>query len=159
MTHQVLNSVLAAQRANATLCGRDLRTAAENLLHLTTSRTVLKALDAVGERIIGAALLLDDDLRTWDYTRPFPSKSACLLVGGVVAGPVGISSAGEVVTAAGATSVEAAVLSGWTSPVPGVAQVREIGSARMQVVDHVTSGAPQGAASGRRRDRLTQRLT
>lgn len=133
MTHQVLNSVLAALQANGTLSGRDLRTAAENLVHLTTSRTVLKALDAVGERIIGAALVLDDDLRTWDYTGRFPSKSTCLLVGGVVVGPVGISSAAEAVTAVGAARVEAAILSGWTSPIRGVTRIREIGSARMQV--------------------------
>ena len=133
MTHEVLNSVMAAQQTNATLTGRDLRAAAENITELATGHTVLKALDAVGERIIGAALLLDDSLQTWDYTGPFPAKSTCLLIGGVVAGPVGITAAAQGAAAAGATRVEVALLSGWSNPVPGVAHVRQMGQTPMQV--------------------------
>jgi len=133
MTHEVLYSVLVAQEANATLSGRDLRTAAENLVRLTSGRTCLNALDAAGERIIGAALLLSDSLETWDYTVAFPAQHTCLLVGGVVAGPAGIAAAAHTARAAGAPRVEAAIMSGWTKRVPGVSRMREIGAAYMHV--------------------------
>jgi hypothetical protein len=133
VTHETLNAVLAAQQVNATLSGRDLRDAAENLLRLSSGRTVLKAVDAAGERIIGAALLLSESVQTWDYSGPFPSKSTCLLVGGVVAGPVGLAAAAQAAQAAGATRVDAAIVSGWAGLVPGVSRIREIGNTRMQV--------------------------
>lgn len=133
MTHEVLQSVLGAQEANATLSGRDLRTAAETLVHLASGRTRLKALDATGERIIGAALLLSESLETWDYTAAFPAKHTCLLVGGVVAGPAGIAAAAHAALAAGAARVDAAIVGGWTEPVPRVSRIREIGAAHMRV--------------------------
>lgn len=133
MTHEVLRTVLAAQKVNATLSGRDLRAVAENLLSLSSTRTRLKALDDAGERIIGAAMLLSDTVVTWDYTTPFPQRSTCLLVGGVVAGPVGLVAAAQRASEAGAARVEAAIIGGWVDQVPGVACIREIGSARMQV--------------------------
>lgn len=133
MTHDVLQSVLGAQGANATLSGGDLRTAAEHLVDLASGRTRLKALDAAGERIIGAALLLSDSLETWDYTVAFPAKHTCLLVGGVVAGPAGIAAAAHAALAAGAARVDAAIVSGWSEPVPCVSRLREIGAAHMRV--------------------------
>lgn len=133
MTHEVLQSVLGAQEANAMLSGRDLRTAAENLVRVASGRTRLKALDAAGERIIGAALLLADSLATWDYTTAFPAKHACLLVGGVAAGPAGIAAAAHAALAAGAGRVDAAILGGWTEPVAGVSRIREIGAVHMRV--------------------------
>lgn len=133
MTHEVLHSVLDAQEANATLSGRDLRTAAENLVHLANRRTLVKALDAAGERIIGAALLLSDSLETWDFTAAFPPKHTCLLVGGVVAGPAGIATAVQAARAAGAARVDAAIVGGWTESVPGVVRIREIGESHMRV--------------------------
>jgi hypothetical protein len=90
-------------------------------------------LDAAGERIIGAALLLSDSLNTWDYTAAFPAEDTCLLVGGVVAGPAGIAAAAHAALAAGASRVDAAIVSGWTEQVPGVSRIREIGPARMRV--------------------------
>lgn len=133
MTHQVLQSVLAAQKVNATIAGRDLRTAAENLVHLATDRMCLRAFDAAGERVIGAALLLSDSLSAWDYTAAFPAKHTCLLVGGVVAGPAGIVAAADAARAAGAPRVDVAILSGWTQQVPGVSRILEIGVAHMWV--------------------------
>jgi hypothetical protein len=133
MTHQVLQSVLTAQEANATIAGRELRTAAENLVNLATDRMRLRAFDAAGERIIGAALLLSDALRTWDYTAAFPSEHTCLLVGGVVAGPAGIVAAADAARAAGAPRVFVAILSGWTQKIPGVSRIQEIGVAHMRV--------------------------
>lgn len=133
MTHEPLNAVLAAQQVNATLSGRHLRIAAENLLRLLSDRTMLKAVDAAGERIIGAALLLSDSVQTWDYSGPFPSESTCLLVGGAVAGPVALAAAAQAARSAGATRVDAAILSGCTGAVPGISGILEIGNTRMQV--------------------------
>lgn len=133
MSHETLNAVLAAQQLNATLSGRELRAAAENLLRLSTGRTVLKAVDAAGERIIGAALLLSDAIKTWDYSSGFPPRSACLLVGGVVAGPVGLAAAAQAAQAAGASRVDAAVVSGWSGHVRGVSRIRELCQPRVQV--------------------------
>ena len=133
MTHEVLQSVLIAQEANAKLSGHDLRTAAENLVCLASGRTRLKALDAAGERIIGGALLLCDSLETWDYTAAFPARHTCLLVGGMVAGPAGIAGGARAALAAGATRVEVAILGGWAEQVPGVSRIREIGAAHMRV--------------------------
>ena len=112
---------------NAALSGRDLRVAAENLIPLAAPGTVMKALDAVGERIIGAALVLSDAVSTWDYTGPMPTGATCVLVGGVVAGPAGIAAATQAVVNAGASRVEVAIIGGWSSPVDDVARIREIG--------------------------------
>ena len=133
MTHETLNAVLAAQQVNATLSGRDLRDVAENLLRLSSSRTLLKAVDSAGERIIGAALLLSDSVQTWDYTGPFPLNSTCLLVGGVVAGPVGLEAAARAAQAAGASRVDAAIVSGWSGQIAGISRIQEISRSRMQV--------------------------
>ncbi len=125
MTHQLLWSVLDAQRANATLSGGDLRAAAEHLADLCADRHVLlKAVDSAGERIIGAAMTVAEvDLDVYDYTSGFPQGSTCLLVSGHVAGPVGLADAAAAASSAGAAQVEAAILGGWPDPVAGVAQI------------------------------------
>src|SRR5262245_37601886 len=116
MTHELLWSVLSAQRANATLSGGDLRTAAQDLARdlaqeRFNTRSVLMAFDTVGERILGAAMVLSDqNIEVFDYTGPFPARCTCLLVGGNIAGPVGIADAADVVTRAGARRVEAALI-------------------------------------------------
>lgn len=127
MSHEVLQNVLDAQRTNAALSGRDLRAAAANLIPLAAPETVFKALDAVGERIIGAALVLSDAVLPWDYTRPMSTGAKCVLVGGVVAGPAGIAAATQAAVSAGASRVEVAIIGGWSSPVDDVARIWEIG--------------------------------
>lgn len=133
MTHDVLHAALSAQASNALLAGSELRAAAENLASRASSGTCLKALDAAGERIIGAALMLSDSLSIWDYTAPFPPSHTCLLVGGVVAGPAGVAAAARAALAAGAASVDVALLGGWTRRIEGVAHIREIGPAQARV--------------------------
>ena len=134
MTRELMRTVLDAQHVNATLSGHALRAAADNLTQLNLGRrVVLKAFDAAGERIIGAALTLRDDLEAYDYTRPFPERTTCLLVGGVIAGPVAAAAAAEAAVAGGATRVVVAILGGWNEPIPGVDRVREIGAASAQV--------------------------
>jgi hypothetical protein len=127
MTHQLLWSVLDAQRANATLSGGDLRAAAEHLADLCAERPVLlMAVDSAGERIIGAAMTVATmELDVYDYTTGFPQGSTCLLVGGHMAGPVRLADAAAAASSAGAAQVEAAVLGGWLDPVPGVAQISD----------------------------------
>jgi len=135
MTHELLWSALNAQQANATLAGRQLQAAAEELIRVHTPRRMrVAALDAAGERIIGAALALSDEpLDVFDYTDVFPRGFSCLLVGGFVAGPVGIEDAAAAVIGAGAAKVEAAVIGGWSGPVAGVSRVRDLGRAPARV--------------------------
>lgn len=135
MTHQLLLSVLDAQRANATLAGGDLRAAAEHLADLCSERRVLlMAVDNAGERIIGAAMTVAEvDLDVYDYTSGFPQGSTCLLVGGHAAGPIRLADAAAAALSAGAARVEAAILGGWPDPVPGVAQIRGFRSSQFCV--------------------------
>lgn len=135
VTHELLWSVLDAQRANATLSGNSLRQAAQHLLGLPPKgRTLLMAFDAAGERIVGAAMALADrDLKVYDYTTAFPARATCLLVGGYVAGPVGIAEAAASASRAGARLVEVALLGGWADPISGVAGIRQLGPRRANV--------------------------
>lgn len=135
MSHELLATVLDAQRANATLQGAELRAAAEGLARVRTSgRTLLMAFDCAGERIIGAAMALGGVVvKVFDYTSEFPAGASCLLVGGFVAGPVGAAAAAAAVAEAGAVSVEAAILGGWSQPIEGVARVWSLGDFCAQV--------------------------
>lgn len=135
MSHEVLWSVLDAQRANATLSGSELRAAAERLADIgVRQQMVLMAFDATGERILGAMLALTSvNLAVYDYTSEFPENSACLLVGGYVAGPIGIADAAAAASGAGAARVEAAILGGWRDSVQGVTCIRDLGDAQAQV--------------------------
>lgn len=82
------------------------------------------AFDAAGERILGAAMAVaEETLEVFDYTRPFPDRATCVLVGGFLAGPAGIASAAAAVTSAGAQRVEAVTLATrvrdrWSKPNP-----------------------------------------
>lgn len=129
MSHELLWSALDAQQANATLAGPQLRSAAEELLRVyDPGRVRLMALDAAGERIIGAVLTMQDaPIEVFDYTEAFAGTSTCLLVGGFIAGSAGVEAAATSVIAAGATKVEAAVIGGWSAPIRGVSRVRDLG--------------------------------
>jgi hypothetical protein len=135
MSHDLLSSVLDAQRANATLQGAELRVAAEGLARLSRSgRTLLMAFDSAGERIIGAAMALSAvNVEVFDYTSAFPADASCLLVGGHVAGPVGAAAAAAAVVEAGAARVEVAMLGGWSQPIEGIARVWRLGAVSAQV--------------------------
>lgn len=135
MAHEMLSQVLDAQRANATLSGELLRRAAAELPggH-TRRRTIYAAFDAAGERILGAAMVLSDELlEIFDATEPFPRDACCVLVGGFVAGPVGLADAATSVLRAGAESVNAAILGGPVHAVADVGQIRLLGHAKAHV--------------------------
>jgi hypothetical protein len=127
--HEMLWNVARAQQANATLCGRALHDAALGLIEAAAaSRAVVMAFDAAGERILGAALVLaEEPLEVFDYTGMFPAERACLMVGGVIVGPVGVAGAAATVTAAGARRVEVALLTEWSDHIEHVARIRSIG--------------------------------
>jgi hypothetical protein len=72
-------------------------------------------------------------LEVFDYTAPFPDCATCLLVGGTIAGPVGVAEAAATVTRAGARRVEAAIIGGWPEPIPGIARIRELGGSHADV--------------------------
>ena len=135
MTHELLWSALNAQQANATLAGPQLRAAAEELARLyVPDRTRVRALDAAGERIVGAALALcDEPLEMFDYTDAFTGSATCLLVGGFIAGPAGVEAAATAAVRAGATKVEAAVIGGWSAPIRGVSRVRDLDRSHARV--------------------------
>lgn len=135
MSHELLWSALDAQQANATLAGPQLRSAAEELLRVyALGRMRVMALDAAGERIIGAALAMrDEPVEVFDYTGTFAETSTCLLVGGFIAGSAGVEAAATAVAGAGATMVEAAVIGGWPAPIRGVSRVRDLGRPHARV--------------------------
>jgi hypothetical protein len=135
MLHELLWNVLDAQHANATLTGPVLRAAADDLLcSRPNQRTLFMAFDAAGERILGAAMAVaDESLEVFDYTRPFPDRATCVLVGGFIAGPAGIASAAAAVTSAGAERVEAVLVGGPTARIAGVNRIRLVGRARAHV--------------------------
>jgi hypothetical protein len=128
-----LTRVLDAQRTNSTLAGQELRIAAQDLIgmHVPPS-TVVLTYDEAGQRIMGAALTLSDSFPVpFDTTTRLPAGAPCLLVGGVIAGSVGVAQAAQLARSLGAEDVTAAVLGGWAEPIPGVDQVRTLASTRV----------------------------
>lgn len=106
----ILDRVLAAQTANCTLRGDDLRSAGREVAALA-ARTgdALLAVDDAGERIIGSALLADDGVRTVDSSRRLDDQSV-LLVAAHVAGTTGIALKAEMARSLGASQVHAVIL-------------------------------------------------
>ena len=128
MGHDLLISVLDAQSANATFSGSVLRAAANQVTALAVQPGVrFMAFDAAGERILGAAIAVHGDLPLFDYTSPFPSRGTCVLVGGFLAGPVGLADAAAAIRAVGARRVEAVVVDGPMGSVPGVGRIHRTG--------------------------------
>jgi hypothetical protein len=128
-----LARVLEAQRENATLAGQQLRAAARDLIDLCVNpSTVVLTYDDAGQRIMGAALALDDAFpMPFDTTAPLPPGAVCLLVGGVIAGPLGVAKLAKLVRKLGASEVSAAVLGGWSDPISGINCVHPLASALM----------------------------
>lgn len=126
MTYELLWNVLDAQRANATLSGSRLLAASRELAAQSRfgQHVAFRAFDGAGERILGAAMALTDEpLLVFDYTGPFPDHATCMLVGGFIAGPVGVAEAAAAVRRAGAKRVEAVILGGPTKTVAGVNRI------------------------------------
>lgn len=106
----LLNRILAAQTANSTLRGDDLRKAGREIADLALGAgDALMAVDDAGERIVGAALLADDGVRAVDSSRRLDNQSV-LLVAGHVAGTMGITLKADLARSLGARRVRAAFL-------------------------------------------------
>jgi hypothetical protein len=122
MLDDALTRVLSAQSTNSTLAGQQLRAAARDLIDMRLSpASIVLTYDEAGQRIMGAALALDDAFPVpFDSTAPLPQGAVCLLVGGVIAGPLGVAEMARLARNLGASRVIAAVLGGWSNPIPGV---------------------------------------
>lgn len=126
----LLAGVLEAQTRNSLLAGDELRSAASALVEiLRTRRIVALPSDSVGDRILGAALLLESSLQLADRSRRFDGCRV-LLVAGYISGEAGVSARARSVRALGAVHVEAALLSRWADPIDGCDAVWTIGSDR-----------------------------
>ena len=107
----LLNRVLAAQTANSTLGGDDLSNAGCEVAAIALSGgDALMAADSAGERVIGAALLAEDGVRTVDTSRRLDNQSV-LLVAGHLAGMTGIALKAALARSLGASKVHATFLS------------------------------------------------
>ncbi len=75
------------RRSAAFTAARRLVVLADDLLRSRPNLPALfMAFDAAGERILGAAMAVaDETLEVFDYTRPFPDRATCVLVGGFIA--------------------------------------------------------------------------
>lgn len=122
----LLAAVAAAQSRNSTLRGEELRECGRETARLAQERGLgLLAADATGERLIGAALAIADDLRVLDRTQNLDG-AAVLLVSGRVAGAAGLAQQARLTKALGASRVEVAVLGGWAGPIPGCVSVTSV---------------------------------
>ena len=127
MSTDLLEGVLEAQTRNSLLAGDELLHAARALIEvLGKQRFTALPSDSTGDRILGAALLLEPSLGLGDQSRRFDG-SAVMLVAGHVSGDAQVSSRAKSVRALGATEVQAALLSRWTNVIEGCDQVWHIG--------------------------------
>lgn len=130
MATNLLAGVLEAQTRNSLLAGEELLSAARALVEVLRGRRVVALpSDSVGERILGAALLLEPALPLADRSRRFDG-CRIVLVAGHVSGDAGVSARARSVRALGAVHIEAALLSRWTDPIEGCDEVWTIGSDR-----------------------------
>lgn len=130
MATNLLAGVLEAQTRNSLLAGDELLGAARSLVEvLRTRRTIALPSDSVGDRILGAALLLEPSLALADRSLGFDGCSV-LLVAGYISGEAGVSARARSVRALGAVHVEAALLSRWADPIEGCDAVWTLGSGR-----------------------------
>lgn len=105
-----------AQRHAATFGGDELANAARGAARLSrVHRWYLIAADQSGERILGAASLLDGTLLA-DVAQRLDGLEV-LVVAGVIAGPLGVAQRAAVARSLGASSVHAAFLGGWAGPI------------------------------------------
>lgn len=101
----LLSQVYRAQTKNSALAGPSLSAVAQHVVDQSQrGEWYLLAVDRTGERIIGAALSLDSDLKTVDTSARLDGLHV-LLVAGYVAGNVAIDFKIELAIRLGATQV------------------------------------------------------
>lgn len=127
MPTNLLAGVLEAQTRNSLLSGDDLLRAAHGLVEALRTRShIVIAGDSVGERVLGAALLLDPSLPLADRSSHFDGAHV-MLVAGHISGDARMSMRARCARALGAVRVEAALLSYWVEPIEGLDGVWCIG--------------------------------
>lgn len=130
MVTNLLAGVLEAQTRNSLLAGDELLCAARGLVEvLQTRRIVALPSDSVGDRILGAALLLEPAIPLADRSLRLDG-CGILLVAGHISGDAHVSTRAGSVRALGAVHVEVALLSHWADPIEGCDNVWTIGSER-----------------------------
>ena len=136
---EVLARVGKAQTRNALLAGTDLVAAATCLADLAAGlRSRLVAADGAGDRLIGAASILKPQhVHPADLGGRLDGQSV-LIVSGAIAGAVGLAQDARRMRRLGATSVQVAVLDGWSDPIEGCDNI------------HALLGAPRDAGAGAR---------
>lgn len=126
----LLSRICEAQTKNAALTGEDLHAAARDLSLLATgTRRVLLAVDGIGERLIGVALVQGHDVHAVEASRHLDGLDV-LLVAGHVAGTTGIAMKAELARSLGARSVEVATLDGLALPISGCDRVLQVSPRR-----------------------------
>jgi hypothetical protein len=129
-----------AQTRNSLLRGEELNAAASTAAEVATrQRARLIAGDGAGERIIGAALsVLPAECLPANLAQRFDGQSL-LLVSGVIAGPAGLAQAAARLRSLGARAVHAAVLGGWSEPIPDIETITTLGAAYRCAPAHITA--------------------
>ncbi|CAM3333342.1 hypothetical protein OCAE111667_04035 [Occultella aeris] len=130
MATNLLAGVLEAQTRNSLLAGDELIGAAFALVEvMRTRKAIALPSDSVGDRILGAALILEPTLPLADRSYRFDGCSV-LIVAGHISGEASVSARAKSVRALGAVHVEAALLGQWADPIEGCDAVRIISSDR-----------------------------
>lgn len=142
MVTNLLADLLEAQTRNSLLAGDELVSAARGLVEvLRTRRTVAIPSDSVGDRVLGAALLLEPTIPLADRSLRLDGCSVLLVVGHI-SGDANVSTRARHVRALGAVTVEVALLGHWAHPIEGCDAVWTIGSDR-----HLRAVEPRLATS------------
>lgn len=117
MATRLLKDLLEAQSSNSSLSGDELSTAAHFVCALAR-RTGLQALasDRAGERILGAALMIEPGISMADRSRRFDG-SGVLLVAGYISGDAMVATRARSVRSLGASRVEVVLLTPWSRPI------------------------------------------
>ncbi len=125
----LLSQVCWVQTRNSTLSSEELRRAAGILSEVAVAEGLrLMPVDEAGDRLIGAALAVRDDLPLVDSSRRLDGEDI-LLVTGHVAGAVGVALKASLARALGAMRVEAAILGGWNAGIADCERVWNIAPA------------------------------
>lgn len=128
MATNLLAGLLEAQTRNSLLSGHELIGAARALVDvMRTQKSIALPGDSVGDRVLGAALLLEPTLPLADRSLRFDGCRV-LIVAGHVSGDAAVSARARSVRALGAVHVEAALLGRWTEPIEGCDAVWTIGN-------------------------------
>jgi len=129
-----------ALRINASMTAASLVSAAHEAWDQATEQgAVLLATDVVGERILGAGLVLglDDDVVADRHSRLDGQR--VIMLAGAQAGPIGLSDAAKVARSLGASAVEAAVVGGWPCSIAGCDSIHRLAGGSAQSAPETTA--------------------